>query len=186
MSELAFVQPERRSLLVPILLALATLVAVFFIASHFFPSDAIETEHIRTDALPTHTVYKSQSIVLGPDQAQDVLFVATTLRIKNKLRAPIFLDDFTLTLTNLEGAELTAKAIQKQDLASVKLSFPALRLLAVTPLLRETSIKPGETAEGTLLFSLQVPQSTWDTRKSGTIQIDLYHQPSGSLIIPKP
>ena len=170
----------------PGLLALAALVAAFFVASHFFPSVAVEVESIRTNLLPTHTVYKSQSIVLGPDQAQNVLFVATTLRVENKLRVPISLDDFTLTLQNAESAELTGKAVQKQDLAGVELSFPALRPLAGVPLLRETNIAPGQSVEGTLLFSLQVPQSLWDTRKSAVIRVDLYHQPSTSVLIPKP
>ncbi len=184
MAELTFAQSERRSFLVPGLRALATLVAAFFVFSHFFPSAAIEVQHVRTNLLPTHTVYKSQSIVLGPDQAQDVLFVATTVRVENKLRMPISLDGFTLTMLNPEGAELTARAIQKQDLASVELSFPALRPLTGVPLLPETSIAPGQSVEGTLLFSLQAPQAVWNTRKSAAVRIDLYHQPSASVPIP--
>lgn len=152
---------------------------------HFFPATTVNIDHVATHTLPTHTVYKSQSIVLGPDQAQDVLFVATNLRVDNQLRLPIYLDDFTLTFTNSDNAELTVKATQKLDLPNVETSFPALKPIVLTPLLRETALDPGKSAQGTLLFSLPIPESMWDARKSAIIKVDLYHQPSLYLTIPK-
>ena len=184
MPDPTFAQPARRSLLVPILLAIGALAVAVAIAIHFFPATTVNIDHLETHTLPTHTVYKSQSIVLGPDQSQDVLFVATNLRVDNQLRVPIYLDDFTLTFTNPDGAELTAKATQKLDLPNIETSFPALRPLVPTPLLRETALDPGKAAQGTLLFSLPIPEATWNARKSAIIKVDLYHQPSLYLTIP--
>ena len=185
MSDLTFSQPAKRSLLVPIVLALAALALAVTIAIHFFPATTVNIDHIATHTLPTHTVYKSESIVLGPDQSQDVLFVATNLKVDNQLRVPIYLDDFTLTLTNPDNAELTVKATQKLDLPNVETSFPALRPLVPTPLLRETALDPGKSAQGTILFSLPIPESMWNARRSAVIKVDLYHQPSLYLTIPK-
>ncbi len=185
MPELTFSQPAKRSLLLPIVLALAALAIAIAIAIHFFPATTVNIDHLGTKTLPTHTVYKSQSIVLGPDQSQDVLFVATNLRVDNQLRVPIYLDDFTLTFTNPDGAELTAKATQKLDLPNVQTSFPALAPLVSTPLLRETTLDPGKSAQGTILFSLPVPEAMWNARKSAVIKVDLYHQPSLYLTVPK-
>lgn len=184
MPELTFSQPARRSLLVPILLALLALGLAAGIAIHFFPATTVDVQHLHTSTLPTHTVYKSQSIVLGQDQAEDVLFVGTTLHVENKLRLPIFLDDFTLTLTSPDGAELTAKGLQKTDLPNLELSFPNLKPIVANPLLRETSIDPARSAEGTVLFSLPIPEALWKTRKSATVKVDLYHQPSVYFTIP--
>jgi hypothetical protein len=183
--EPTFSQPARRSLLLPIIIALGALALAVAVAIHFFPATTVNIDHVHTDVLPTHTVYKSNSIVLGPDQSQDVLFVATTLRLDNQLRVPIFVDDFNLTLTNPDGAELTAKAVQKPDLENLQLSFPSLKPMVSTPLLRETSIDPAKTAQGTIVFSIPIPKTMWEQRKSAVIKVDVYHQPSLYLTIPK-
>ena len=185
MPEPTFSQSPRRSLLLPILIAFGALALAVAVAIHFFPATSVNVDHIHTDLLPTHTVYKSNSIVLGPDQSQDVLFIATTIRLDNQLRVPIFVDDFNLTFTNPDGAELTTKAVQKDDIANLQLSFALLKPMTVKPLLRETSIDPAKTAQGSIVFSLPIPKAMWDARKSAVIKVDIYHQPSLYLTIPK-
>ena len=175
MPEPIFTQPERRSYLIPILVAVAVLAAAIVIATRFFPATTVNIAHVHTDVLPTHTVYKSDSTEVGRDPAVDILYVAETITVDNQLRRPIDLDDFSLTLINAEGAQLTPRAVEKTDLANLELSFPALKPLLAHPLLRDTSIDPGRQATGTLLFALPVPQAMYDTRKSATVKVDLYH-----------
>ncbi len=179
-----FAQPERRSYLIPILVAIAALAVALVVATHFFPATTVNIAHVHTDVLPTHTVYKTDSTVVGQDPAENILYVAETLTIDNQLRRPIDLDDFTLTFINAQGAQLTQRAVEKADLPNLELSFPALRPLLTQPLLRETSIDPGKQATGTLLFALQVPQQMYDTRQSAVIKVDLYHLNPIYQIIP--
>ncbi len=186
MSDPTFTQPERRSYLVPILIAAAALAIAIFVATRFFPATTVNIAHVHTDVLPTHTVFKSDSIVVGRDSAADILYIAETLTIDNQLRQPIDLDNFTLTFINAQGAQLTPRAIDKADLPNLELSFPALKPLLAHPLLRETSIDPGKQATGTILFALQVPQKMYDTRQSATVKVDLYHLNPIYETIPKP
>ena len=53
-----------------------------------------------------------------------------------------------------------------------------------TPLLRETMIGPGKSAEGMILLRFPVTQEVWDRRRTAVLNIDLYHQGNQSIIIP--
>jgi hypothetical protein len=190
MPDLAFTQSERKSYLGPILLALAAIGLALAIARHFFPATSVETDHLRTDILPTHTVFKTDksigngASVMSHDPAEDDLYVLTQVRVVNKLRMPIYLDDFQATIVNPDGSELTARGLSLPDMASATVSFPALKPLLSTPLLRETKLEPGEAAQGMILLQYPISRKMWDDRKSATVKIDLYHQPALYYDIP--
>ena len=175
MSDPTFTQDQPRSLLLPSLLAIVLLALAALLARHFFPSTTVDIAHLHTEVLPNTTVFKSNSIVLAAKETQHTLLVASTIRIDNKRTYPIFLDDFTLTFTDAAGAQLTAKSIQRADLANVETMFLKLKSVATNPLLRDTAIDPGKFTQGTVVFSLPIPESTWNTRKSAEIQVDIYH-----------
>lgn len=186
MSEPTFSQPERRSFLVPILVAVIALALATAIGIHFFPATTVNIDHVHTDVVDTHTVFASHSNVIGQEQSENVLLIAETLKVDNQLRLAISLDDFNLNLTNPDGHQLTVKALQKGDLENLETSFPQMKPLLTTPLLRDTNLEPGHSAQGTVVFSLPVPKSMWDSRQSGVVKVDLYHQPSLYLTLPKP
>ncbi len=179
-----FAQPEHRSFLLPIALALAVLAVAAALTVHFFPATKIEATHLGTVLHSEDTVFKSNSIVLGPDHAEHVLYIASTVRVENHLRVPITLENFTLTFTDPGEAQLTATSPTRPELANLELTYPALKPLLATPLLPETTLGPAQSAQGTLLFALPIPESMWNQRKSATIQIALYHQPPTTLTIP--
>jgi hypothetical protein len=181
--EPTFAQPERRSFLVPVLLALAALGVAIALAMHFFPATTVDIDHIHTDILPTDTVMKSS--VIGAGEHDLVLFVASTIRVDNQLRVPIYIEDFHLTLTNTDDAELTESASRDRDLPELETTFPGLKPMLAHPLPRNTVLNPNTAAQGTVLFALKIPKETWDQRKSAVIKVDLYHQPSIYATIPK-
>lgn len=177
---------ETRSPFLLIFLVIAAVAAAIGIAVHFFPATTVDITQIHTSLLPETAVFKSDSILNAVVETTHTLFIASTVRIDNRLKIPIYLDDFSLTFTDGSGAQLSAKAYTKPDLASVQPTYPALTPLLAAPLHRETSIEPGNSAQGVILFALNIPQSTWDQRKSAVIQVDLYHRPSLYVTIPKP
>jgi hypothetical protein len=182
--DLTFSQPERRSFLVPILLALAAVALAIGAAIHFFPATTVNVSHIHTDVLPTETVFKGSTIV-GLNQTERIVFVAATIKVDNQLRVPIYLDDFHVTLTAQSGAEMTVSADTPKDLPDLEINYPGIKPLITTPLVRNTVIDQGKSAQGTLLFALTIPKDVWDARKSAIIKVDLYHQPAIYLTIPK-
>lgn len=185
MSEPSFALAERRSFVVPILAALAVLALAVALGIHFFPEKTPTIASVQTTLLPTHTVYKSNSIVLGEDHSEDALFVAATVRVTNTTRTTIDLENYNLTLTDPTGAQLSAKAVSPQDLKSLEVTFPAIKPLEGTPLLQDTQINPGQSAQGTLIFSLAIPQSLWDTRKDAVLAVDLFKREPITVVLPK-
>ena len=51
--------------------------------------------------------------------------------------------------------------------------------------LRETSIQPGDHAEGMVLIHFPVTEAVWKQRKSATVNIEFYHQGPFTIPIPK-
>jgi hypothetical protein len=191
-SDLKFAQPARRNLLAPVLLAFLILGIVLALVLRFTPHKTADLTITRTTIYPIHTVFKSDTIVVANQHAEDDLYVLTTLRIDDRLHLPLFLKDFTATLTTAEGEEITTSAIEQRDLDNVYTSFPALKPLASEPLLRDTMISPGQSAEGMILLRFPVTKEVWDHRRTAVLSIDLYHQGEqevlidrGSEVIPK-
>lgn len=183
MPQLTFAQPVRRNLLAPVLIAFLLLGIVMALLIRATPHRTADLAITRTAIFPTHTVFKSNTTLVGHDQAQDELYVLTNLRIDDRLHLPLFLKDFTATLTTADGQELTTSAIEKDDLAAVYTAFPDLKLLASEPLLRETMIAPGQSAEGMVLLHFPVAKDVWDHRRTATLNLDLYHQGQQSVLI---
>jgi hypothetical protein len=182
-SEPKFAQPARRNLLAPVLLAFLILGIVLALLLRFTPHRTADLTITRTTIYPTHTVFKSESIVVANERAEDVLYVFTTLRIDDRLRLPLFLKDFTATLTTGEGEEITTSAVEKLDLDNVYTSFPGLKPLASEPLLRDTMISPGQSAEGMILLHFPVTKEVWDHRRKAVLNVDLYHQGQQEILI---
>jgi hypothetical protein len=182
-SDLKFAQPARRNLLAPVLLAFLILGIVLALLLRFTPHRTADLTITRTTVYPTHTVFKSDTIVVANQRAEDALYVLTTLHIDDRLRLPLFLKDFTATLTTAEGEEITTSAVEKLDLENVYTSFPGLKPLASEPLLRDTMISPGQSAEGMILLHFPVTKEVWDHRRTAVLNVDLYHQGLQEVLI---
>src|ERR1700722_14799966 len=98
-SDPKFAQPARRNLLVPVLLAFLILGIVLTLLLRFTPHRTADLTLVRTAIYPTHTVFKSDTILVANQRTEDNLYVFTTLRIDDGLHLPLFLKDFTATLT---------------------------------------------------------------------------------------
>ncbi|HEY6413982.1 MAG TPA: hypothetical protein VIX42_09850 [Edaphobacter sp.] len=186
MSDPTFAQPARRNLLAPVLVAFVLLGIVIALVLRYTPHKTADVTITRTLVYPAHTVFKSDSILVGSDRVQDDLYVLVTLRIDDRLNLPLFLKDFTGTLITANGEEFHTSASEKQDIPALLITFPALQKLASPPLLRETLIGPGQSAEGMVLIHFPVTQAIWNTRKSATLNVDLYHQGPLAVLIPNP
>jgi hypothetical protein len=185
-SDLTFAQPARRNLLAPVLIAFVLLGIVIALVLRYTPHKTADVAITATSVYPAHTVFKSDSILVGSDRAQDDLYVLATVRIDDRLNLPLFLKDFTATLITADGEEFHTSATEKQDIPALFTTFPAIEKLASPPLLRETLIAPGQFAEGMVLLHFPVTQAVWNSRKSATLSVDLYHQGPLAILIPDP
>jgi hypothetical protein len=181
--DLQFAQPVRRNLLVPVLLAFLILGIVLALVLKFTPHKTADLAITRTGVYQAHTVFKSDTIVVANQHTEDDLYVVTTLHIDDRLDLPLFIKDFTATITTADGEEVTTSAVEKRDLDNVYASFPDLKALTSEPLLRDTMISPGQSAEGMVLLHFPVTKDVWDHRRRAVLNVDLYHQGQQEVLI---
>ena len=155
----------------------SVVVAIFV----FNPWKTADIKLIKADVFAPHTEFKQlqgTTHVLGSaPAAEDDLYIVATVHITDKLRLPIFLNDYSAMLINPDGTQLNATAIAPRDLTRLEETFPALTPMAQNPLTTREPIQPGESREGTIV--LQFPGLTaaaWNGKKSATLTIDLTHQ----------
>jgi hypothetical protein len=192
-ASLTFSQPARRNLAAPILIALAVLAVAGGLLYRFTPHNTADVAVQKTAVYNSHIVLKSDSLLVGRDTVQDDIYVLVSLKIENHLRLPLFLKDFTATLTpsNPDGSpaeDISSSAVEKLDIPNLYTSFPGLKSLAAergSPLLlRDTQIDPGKSAEGMVILHFPTNQANWDKRKSAVVEIALYHQQPLTVPIP--
>ncbi len=190
MAEVSFSQPERRSLALPILLALAVLAIAGFLLFRFTPHRTADAAITHVDVVPTRVVFKSESRVVGADPSIDTLYVIATVKVTDQLRLPLFFKDFTATLVQADGSSLPAtSAVERSDLLNLYTSFPAVGKVAAAqaapPLLRESRVDPGKSIEGFVVLHFPVAPDVWQNRKNAVLIIDLYHQTPIAVDLPK-
>lgn len=150
----------------------------------FTPHRVADLEITHASIYPSHLVFKADALVVGGDRTEDQLYIVANVRITDRLNLPLFLKDFTATLTTAEGEKIETSAAEKTDLPAIYSAFPALKAMASEPLLRETLIRPSNSAEGMILIHFPVNMDTWNRRKSAVLHIDFYHQGPLSITIP--
>jgi hypothetical protein len=191
-SEPNFAQPAHRNFALPLILAVAILASAGAMLAYFFPSEKPQVTLAHSTVYVGKTVFEKQTfqngshvVGQGPSEEQD-LYVVATVHIDNPLKTTIYLDDVNATLTGSDGSQMQASAIGKSDLSSVYNAFPELKPMVATPLVREASIAPGQSAEGTVLLQFPVTKDIWDARQSATLSVEFYHLAPITLTLPKP
>jgi hypothetical protein len=189
--EPTFAQPDRRNFALPILLALGVLAIAAGLLAYFFPYKKPQVALTHSTIYIGHTEFAKQNFENGTKivgqgpSTEDDLYVVATVHIQNPFKVPLTLNDFTATLTGADGSQMQTSAIEKNQLDIVFTAFPELKPMTGTPLLRETVIAPGQSADGTILFQLPVAKTTWDQRQTATIAIDFYRESPVIVTIPK-
>jgi hypothetical protein len=189
--EPTFAQPDRRNFALPLLLALGVLAIAAGLLAYFFPYKKPQLTITHSAVYLGHTVFERQNFENGTNvvgqgpSTEDDLYVLETVHIENPLKVPLTLNDFTATLTATDGSQMKVGAIEKPELPTVFTAFPALKPLVATPLLRETTIAPGQSADGVIVLPFPVAKSTWDQRQSAILTIEFYRESPVNLTIPK-
>ncbi len=192
MSDLTFAQAERRNFLVPAIIAIAVLAVIALVVAHFYNPVPLVVADVTltqpTYLLPEHIVFHEDSIVVGhKDPFEDDLYAVANVRVVNRSKVPLHLNDISVDLTAPDGTQTTASAAtNKKDLASLLLSFPALKPHVSDPIQRGTILQPGGEASGMVLFTFPITKDIWDNRKSAEISFDFINQTPVNITIPKP
>ncbi|SEC26747.1 hypothetical protein [Terriglobus roseus] len=181
---------KQRSMLIPVLIALALLAAGGAWFAKVYLHKEVTGTVDRVGVFPVHTVYaRGSGILVGDDQTEDVTYVIPNVVLTDHTEVPLFVKSINGSFTMEDGSVMQATAIEKADLPRLAAMFPKMKpavdTAGPTPLQSVESIAPGATAGGYVVFAFNVPQAVWDKRKSAEVSIDFYHQDRVTVPLPK-
>lgn len=158
-------------------------IAAFLLASRKPPVAAGEVVQISAHSVHTLDTLKDANGVTGPTEQFDQVLVFSSVRVRNQSDQPIVLSNLLTNATFDDGphASFAAPAV---DYDRIFIAYPQLASLHAKPLLRDTIIAPGQTAEGTMVSSFKVSQAQWAAKKDVSITVQFKYHPD-LVLLPK-
>jgi hypothetical protein len=144
-------------------------------------------EIVHLTAFPVHTTMQLGAGVPGSPGGTDVndqVILLAEVRIHNQSKVPLFIHDMwaNVVLPDQERRSLAASTL---DYPKVFVVYPQLNPMKTDPVLRDTTIEPGQSVDGTLIFNYPVSKADWDQRKSLDVTISFLHQKNLTMRAPQ-
>ena len=121
--------------------------------------------------------------VVSADQQGNTM-VAVQVKVNNVIDRQLWIRNIDLDLETADGKKFTDHAAPSGDAATYMKAFPVLQQASADPLREELKIPPKTGYTGVAIFSYPVDQKAFDGRKSLTMRIQLYDQPT--LVLKNP
>jgi hypothetical protein len=131
-------------------------------------------------AHPQHTVTPGFDAAGAPvpQESYDRVLVFAQVKLHNQSDKPLFLYGILANAT-LEDGVHASNAVPKSEYERVFLAYPELASLHGKALSLDTTVDPGQTQEGTVVFHpFRVTRQEWDARKNLSFTFNFQYQPS--------
>ena len=149
--------------LVPILIALALVAIVVFVVTY----------SNRPQPVASGSILK----IVRIDQ-QGATMTGVQIKIDNKIEKQLWIKNITSELETADGSKYPDHAAPSAEAARYLQAFPALQEIKSDSLREELKIPTGTSFTGYTVFSYPISPDEFDKRKSLTVRIDMYDQPS--------
>lgn len=130
-------------------------------------------------AYPIHRELSTGSALGGLAGQKDVYdeeIVIANVHIKSQTQMPLFLHDMAADVTLADGTTQRSQGASPADYNNVFIAYPTLAPQKTTPVLRDTTMTPGQTIDGQIVFHYPITGQQWDQRKDFKISIQFLHQ----------
>lgn len=152
-------------------IAVAAVVVSLFIAAYFYfgqqkPVAIGSVTHI--DLYPIHSVMGDPQGAMGmAGQAEqyDQLIVFAHADVHNQSQVPLSITEIVGNVTLSDSTQPTSPAVGQNDVNRLFSAYPKIASLRSASLLNDTTIAPGATASGLLIFNYSMSKAQWDQRK---------------------
>jgi hypothetical protein len=115
--------------------------------------------------------------VASADQSGNAM-VGIQVKIDNKIPKQLWIKSISSELETADGKKYTDNAAPSVDASRYLEAFPALKEVKADPLKEEQKIPAGTSYTGFAIFSYPVDKAAFDSRKSLTVRIGFYDQPT--------
>jgi hypothetical protein len=130
-------------------------------------------------AYPIHRELSTGSAIGGLAGAKDVYdeeIVIANVRIRSQTQMPLFLHDMWADVTLADGTIQRCTAASTSDFHNVFIAYPDLASKQTTPILRDTTMTPGQELDGQIIFHYPISAQQWDQRKDFKVYVQFLHQ----------
>lgn len=176
----------------PVLRVIAgAVITLLVIAAYVYFNEkppVVSGEILHLTAYPIHReshtrIFATQSTAPAENTFDQVIVIAD-VRLHNQSEGPLFLSDMS-ALLKLPTEEDRSLAAIVSDYNRVFIAYPQLAPMKQQPLLRDTTIPAGATAEGQLVFNYPITKEQWDQRQSLNLVLSFTHQKDLVLLAPQ-
>jgi hypothetical protein len=164
---------------------IAVIVVSAAIAAYVFlgqkpPAASGEIEQVWVHPQHTETSGFDANGVTMAKESFDQIYVFTLVKLHNQGQQPLFVHSIMTNATFEDGIH-TAYAASSVDYDRVFLAYPAMPVPHGAALSPQTTIKPGQTVEGTFVTAFRLSKEQWDARKDLNFSFAIQYQSSLKL-----
>lgn len=135
---------------------------------------------------PIHQKLDQPTTVEGVGGQGDVfneVLILADVRIRNVAKIPLYVHDMW-AIADFPGESDRSDASSASDFDKVFIAYPDVQKYKKAPLLRDTTIQPGQQIEGMMIFNYQMDKAKWDTHTGIDLYISFIHQNPLVLHVP--
>jgi len=115
-----------------------------------------------------------------PKETYDQIYVFALVKIHNQGKEPLFLHSIMANATFDDGIH-TAYAASASDYERIYIAYPNLPVPHGKAFSPQTTIQPGDTAEGTFVAAYKLTKEQWDAHKDLSFTFAIQYQPNLQL-----
>lgn len=112
----------------------------------------------------------------GENDTYDEVIVLANLELKNTAKVPIVVQDMVADLNLPDQDSIRSTAAGEDDFQKVFVAYKDLDGAKGQPLLRGTSIAPGQQITGQAIFHYAISDKEWSARNGLTVVVSFQHQ----------
>jgi hypothetical protein len=134
---------------------------------------------VSLDAYPIHRELSTGSALGGAEGQKDVYdeeIVVANVHIKSQTEMPLFLHDMWADVTLADGTTQRSMGASTADYNNVFVAYPTLAPKKTRPVLRDTTMTPGQVIDGQIVFHYPISGKEWDARKDFKVTVEFLHQ----------
>jgi len=174
---------EDRSGVHPVFAAVAALVIVVACIGGYVWINTKPPVHrgalVSIDAYPIHRELSTGSGLGGLAGQKDIYdeeIVVANVRITSQTQMPLFLHDMWADVTLADGTVERSTGASTKDYHDVFIAYPALAPKQTNPVLRDTTMTPGQEINGQIVFHYPISGQQWGQRKDFKVYVEFLHQ----------
>jgi hypothetical protein len=167
----------------PIFAAVAAVVIVVAIIGAYVWVNTKPPVHsgqlVAVTTYPIHRELSTGSAIGGLAGAKDIYdeeIVVASVQIKSQTQLPLFLHDMWADVTLADGTIERCTAASATDFHNVFIAYPDLASKQASPILRDTTMTPGQVLNGQMIFHYTISAQQWNQRKGFKVYVQFLHQ----------